>query len=245
MKIKCLVVDDEPLARAGIAEYVSKAGFTELVGVCKNAVEANNFLKESRVDLVFLDIQMPELSGIEWLKSLPEKPLVVLTTAYRQYAVDGFELDVLDYIVKPVSFERFFKACNKALKKLQHIEPIFNRYDENNNSEEEYFFIKDNNQIIKIQFQDILYIEGMKDYVTIHTFLKKYLALISLKKVEQKLPTSHFMRIHRSYIVAMNKITAIEGTQLKIGNDMIPISRELQESVFSVIVNNRLWKRED
>lgn len=245
MKIKCLVVDDEPLARAGIAEYVGKTGFTELAGVCKNAVEANSFLKESKIDLVFLDIQMPELSGLEWLKSLHEKPLVVLTTAFRQYAVDGFELDVLDYIVKPVSFERFFKACNKALKKLQHSEPIFNRYDENNNSEEKFFFIKDNNKIIKIQFQDILYIKGMKDYVMIHTFSKNYLALISLKKVEQKLPATNFMRIHRSYIVAINKITAIEGTQLKIGNDMIPVSRELQEPVFSVVVNNRLWKREN
>lgn len=229
MKAKCIVVDDEHPAREVLRDYLNRIDFIELVGTCQNAIEANSFLQKNKVDLIFLDINMPELSGIEWIRSLSHPPKVVFTTAYREFAADGFELEAVDYLVKPISFQRFLKACNKAIAS-----PAL---------AEEFFFIKSNQQLLKIFFDEILYIEGLKDYVAIHTVQRKYMALISLKNVEQKLPQNRFMRIHRSTIVALEKITAIEGNTVRIGVTALDVSREMTGELYDLLVKNKLWKR--
>lgn len=232
MKAKCIIVDDEQPAREVLAEYVGRLDALELAGVCKSALEANEVLQCTKADLVFLDITMPELSGIEWVRSLSNPPKVIFTTAYREYAVDGFELEAVDYLIKPISFQRFLKACNKALEGV----PIIN---------ENFFFIKSDQQFIKIYFDDILYVEGLKDYVTIFTHQRKYLALISLKSVEQKLPPNQFMRIHRSTIVALNKIAVVEGNTVKVGDKVLNVSREISNQLYKSLVENKLWRRSD
>ena len=178
MKMKSLVVDDEPLAREGIAEYVTETPFLELVGVCKNALEASQILQEQSVDLLLLDIHMPRISGIEFLKSLSNPPLIIFTTAYREYALEGFELDVLDYLVKPISFQRFLKAANKAFEQFEMKQGSQNG---ELSLQEDSFFIKSDGKYIRIHFDEVLFIEGLKDYVFIHTQTAKYLTLISLK----------------------------------------------------------------
>jgi DNA-binding LytR/AlgR family response regulator len=243
MKIKSLIIDDESLAREGLTEYVEKVDFIELSGICKNAIEANSFLQQNDIDLIFLDIHMPEMSGIEWLKSLSDAPLVIMTTAFREYAADGYDMEVIDYLVKPISFQRFLKACNKALKTLEQQRNTLFSYQETGDKENNHFFIKSDSKFIKIPFEDVLYIEGLKDYVAIHTTTKKYLALISLKNVESRLPKHKFVRTHRSFIVSTSKIDSIEGAMIKIKNAVIPISRELQEQIYSLVLQDKLWKR--
>lgn len=243
MKISTLIVDDEPIAREGLSDYTAKIDFLDVRAVCKNAIEANSELQKHRIDLVFLDIRLPELSGLDWLRSLSTPPATIITTAYRDFAVDGFDLEVVDYLVKPISFQRFVKACNKAAK-------IFDgranttAFHEVSSTDADSFFIKQDHQYLKINFDDILFIEGLKDYAAIHTQNKKYLVLISLKNVEGKLPQSKFLRVHRSFIVALSKIDAVEGNILKFGNKDVPISREMQEPLYSLLLKNRVWKRE-
>jgi len=236
--INCLVVDDEPPAREGIAEYVNQTPSLNLVGTCKNALEAGTVLQSKEVDLIFLDIQMPKINGVDFLKSLKNPPLVVFTTAYREYAIEGYELDVLDYLVKPISYPRFLKAVNKALDFFQYQEKT-----EKGEEEIDFFFIKSDGKYLKILFEDILFLEGLKDYVFIHTKNEKYITLISLKNAEAELPSSNFLRVHRSYIVALDKVEAIEGNQLQIKNQLIPIAKNNREEVLERIVKGRLWKR--
>jgi DNA-binding LytR/AlgR family response regulator len=243
MKIKSLIIDDEPLAREGLTEYISKVDFIELTGICKNAIEANSFLQQNDIDIIFLDICMPQMSGMEWLKSLSNPPLVIMTTAFREYAADGFDMEVIDYLVKPISFQRFLKACNKALKTLENQRNTLFSYQEAGDKENNHFFIKSDNKFIKIPFEDVLYIEGLKDYVAIHTTNRKYLALISLKNVESRLPKNKFIRTHRSFIVSINKIDTIEGAMIIIKDAIIPISRELQDQIYSTVLQDKLWKR--
>jgi DNA-binding LytR/AlgR family response regulator len=243
MKIKSLIIDDEIIAREGLMEYAGKVDFIELTGACKNAIEANSFLQRNEVDLLFLDIRMPEISGMEWLKSLSNPPLTIITTAFRDYAAEGFDLEVIDYLVKPISFQRFLKACNKALKELENRENIYSYHDPGINSN--FFFIKHDQQYVKLLFNDILFVEGLKDYVAIHTKTKKYLALISLKNVQGKLPKTHFVRVHRSFIIALDKIDAVEGNTLRIKDNIVPISREMQEEVYQIVLQDKLWRRSD
>lgn len=237
--INCLVVDDEPPAREGIAEYVQETPFLSLVGTCKNALEASTVLQSEEVDLLFLDIQMPKITGLDFFKSLHNPPLVVFTTAYREYALDGFELDALDYLVKPIAYPRFLKAANKALDFLQQQEKSSSEFQK----EDDFFFIKSDGKYLKIFFEDILFLEGLKDYVFIHTSTEKYLTLISLKNAEKELPPADFLRVHRSYIVALDKVEAIEGNQVRIGEQLIPIGKSNREEVLEKVVKGRLWKR--
>lgn len=230
MKAKCIIVDDERPAREVLTEYVSRLEALELCGTCKNALEANRLLQKDKVDLVFLDINMPELTGVDWVKSLSDPPKIIFTTAYREYAADGFEVEAVDYLVKPISFQRFLKACNKA---LTHLETEI----------EDFFFIKADQQYVKIFFDDILYIEGLKDYVAIHTEQRKHLALISLKNVEQRLPRHRFMRIHRSTIVSLNQISAIEGNTVKVKGTTLTVSQKISSQLYDLLVKNKLWKR--
>ncbi len=238
--INCVIVDDEPLAREGLANYVREVDFLNLAGICENPLELLPLFDKNIIDLVFLDIQMPKMSGIEFLKILQKPPMVVITTAYPSYALEGFQLNVLDYLLKPVTFERFFKAASKA-RDYHH---LLNRpAGEQNNAipDEEYFFIKCGNKYEKIFFGDILYVEGMQNYVNIYTLKGKFMTILSLRNLEENLNTKMFIRVHKSYIVSISKIESIEGNEISIQNHRIPISRNYRQPVIDEVVNKRLW----
>ncbi len=233
MSIKCMIVDDEQLARTLLEEYIKKLPQLELAAVCKNPLEAMDVLRHEEVDLMFLDIQMPELTGVEFLKAMHVKPVVIFTTAYSEYALEGYQLDVIDYLVKPFSFERFVKAVNKAselirLKKLGESEPPAKVKDD-------FIVVHADHKIYKIKLKDIKYIEGLKEYVSYFTEEKRIIALESLKKLEEILPADRFMRVHRSYIVPVDRIKTMEGNQLEIGGKMIPVGRSYREEVLKKI----------
>ena len=241
LKINCLVVDDEPVARKGIAGYVEQTPFLSLAGTCKSALEANEFLRQNQIDLLFLDIQMPDLTGTDFVRSLDNPPAIIFTTAYREYAIDGFELNAIDYLVKPISFQRFLKSANKA---LSHFGKSVLPAPAGEEKEVDHFFIKSDGQFIKIKLEDVLYFESEKDYVFIFTKKKRYLNLISLKQLEKQLPPEKFIRVHRSYIVALDKVEMMEGHKLIIQGKEIPVSRNSQEMVYNKLVEGKLWKRE-
>lgn len=243
MILKCVAIDDEPLARECIANYVREVNFLQLTGTGNNPVDLTRILDEQEVDLVFLDIQMPVINGIEFLKMTPNPPMIIITTAYPSYALDGFQLDVLDYLVKPITFNRFFKAVSKA-KDYKHLlvkstatEPT--KHD----SPDRYFFIKCDYKYERIYFDDILYIEAMQNYVTIYTQKGKYITLLYLKNVEDNLDKQSFIRVHKSYLVSIPKIEAIENNEIIIQSFRIPISRNFRDQVIERVVNNRLWKK--
>ncbi len=220
--MKCIIVDDEPLAREVLETFAAKVPFLKVLASCKNAYEALEILQKEKVDLIFLDIQMPDLSGIQLYESLSYKPLLVFSTAYSNYAVEGFDLDAVDYLVKPFSFERFLKAANKVYA-------LYNRkidgYSKKEESIRDFMFVKDGTKIVKIAYDDILYLEGMKDYVKIMMKERFVLTLITMQKMYEKLPKDIFVRIHRSFIVSISKIASVEknhvviaGKRLAVGN---------------------------
>jgi two-component system LytT family response regulator len=239
MRIQCIVVDDEPLAREGIADYVRQVDFLELVGTCSSAIEANNMIGIMQVDLIFLDIEMPKLSGLAFVQSLSNPPMIVFSTAYPDHALKGFELDVLDYLVKPVSFERFLKAANKAKERFK----LAGGTTEEAEKESEYFFIKTDKKLLKIKFSEIEFIEGLKDYVKIHTSTGFNLALVNLKNIESKLPENNFFRVHKSYIVSMDKITSLEGNFLTLGQQEIPIGKEYKDRFYEKLITKKIISR--
>lgn len=243
-KLNCVIIDDEPLAREGIADYLEKIDFLNLKGVGSNPIELTQLLNSNDIDLIFLDIQMPYMNGIDFLKITQHLPLVIITTAYPSYAIEGFQLDVLDYLVKPITFDRFFKAVSKARDYHQ----LLNRSlaDPNPNrisSAPDYFFIKCEYKFEKIYFNDILYIQGLQNYVTIYTTSGKYITLLSLKNVEENLVHQPFKRVHKSFLVAIPKIEAIENNHILIRSTRIPISRNYREEVIDQVVNKKLWKK--
>jgi DNA-binding LytR/AlgR family response regulator len=220
VKISCLIVDDEPLARNLLADYVQKIEYLHLVGTCANALEALNALKKQPVDLLFLDVQMPELTGISFLKTLHKKPLVILTTAYSQYALEGYELDVTDYLLKPITFDRFLKAAEKVSARLNEKNVTV---AEKPADTPDYIFVKDGTKLVKVKWADILYIEGLKDYVTIHTQTHKVVTLQRMKALEEQMPAHAFIRIHNSYIVAVAAIGSVQKEKVQIGDTFLPI----------------------
>lgn len=237
--MNCLIVDDEPLAADLIEDFVSRVPYLNLVNKCRNAFECIENLKINTVDLIFLDIQMPNLSGIQLLKSLDKKPMVIFTTAYSEYAAESYNLDAIDYLLKPFTFERFFKAVNKAyskhndsLKSNQITEPIVNEISE---KEIEYLFVKSEYKTIKINIKDIEYIEGLKDYVKIYAGSKPILSLLSLKSLEGKLPKENFQRVHRSFIVAIDKIENIQRHRIVIKDNYIPIGDNYKDNFYKSI----------
>ena len=243
MILKCVAIDDEPLARECIANYVREVDFLQLTGMGSNPVELTRLLHEQKVDLIFLDIQMPVINGIEFLKITPNPPMVIITTAYPSYALDGFQLDVLDYLVKPITFNRFFKAVSKA-KDYQHLLLRSSSADITEvNSTEDYFFIKCDYKYERIYFNDILYVEAMQNYVTLYTTKGKYITLLYLKNVEQNLNKNSFIRVHKSYIVSIPKIESIENNEIIIGSFRIPISRNYRDQVLDRVINDKLWKK--
>lgn len=230
-----ILVDDEPLAQEIVETHISKFPNLNLVARCSNAVEASQALKEKDVDLMFLDIQMPQISGIDFLKTLPNPPKVILTTAFSEYAMDGYDLNVVDYLLKPISFDRFAKAVNKAISQEQ-------TEIESSSSKEsaDYIFVKADKKLIKIHFNDIFYIEGLKDYVILHTPNGRVVTLQTMKSLETKLPQDLFMRVHRSYIVNLANITIIEGNTVQIDKKIIPIGKNYKESLLDMVNQNRL-----
>lgn len=237
--IRTLIVDDEPLALDVLETYVSQMDQIELVGRCENAFEAQKILKTEHVDLLFLDIQMPQLTGIEFLKTLANPPLTIFTTAYSEYAVEGFELDVVDYLLKPISLERFVKAVNKAEERLEA-----NKSANEQAGGDEYFFVKADKKLVRVDFDDILYIEGLKDYVIIRMSTGRVITLQTMKSLEMKLPAEVFRRIHRSFIINMKKIKAITGNMVEIlekdQTKQIPIGKNYRDELLELINKNRL-----
>jgi two-component system, LytTR family, response regulator len=234
--INCLVVDDEPIAREGMLEYIEQVEFLHPVAVCKNAIEASSALQNNHVDLVFLDIQMPKITGIDFLKNLSESPLVIFTTAFPEYAIEGYELNVLDYLLKPISFERFFKAVVKAQAylnlKLKH-DLI---------TSEPYFFIKSSQKLEKVFIKDILYLEALSNYVILYTKSKKHIVYMSFKGFESQLPRHLFLKIHKSFIVALDAIQTIENNEVVVADHILPISKSYRALVMER-VGKSLFKR--
>ncbi len=225
-KIQCLVIDDEPLAREILKQHISGVDALGLAGTCSNAVEAISFLNEQSVDLLFLDIQMPQLLGTNFIRTLKNPPKVIFTTAFRKYAVEGFELDAVDYILKPISFERFLKAVNKVLqinfKPDQTVAAIKEPAIESLNS---FLYFRADRKMVKIYFRDILYIEALKDYIKIVTGSKTIVTKYVLSTLIEMLPASDFLRIHKSYIVAINKIESFDSDCIQIAKHELPIGR--------------------
>jgi DNA-binding LytR/AlgR family response regulator len=240
LKINCLIVDDEPIARQGLQEYIEEIDFLGLIGQAENPVKALDFLNREKVELIFLDIEMPKISGIEFLKTLQNPPLIIFTTAYPQYALKGFELDVLDYLVKPISLERFLKAASKA---RDFLALKYKALDNQLIKPADYFFIKCDNKYEKIAYQELLYGEALQNYVILHTPHKKYITYLTLKNLEEQLPDNQFIKIHKSFIVSIDKIEQIEGNEIMIQKQKIPISRSLKDEVLQKILNNKLLKR--
>jgi len=239
----CIIVDDEPLAREGMASYVRDTHFLLLKATCENPVELMQLLQKEPVDLIFLDIHMPKMSGIDFLKITPRPPMVIITTAFPDYALDGFRFSVLDYLLKPITFGNYFKAANKAWEYYQLVSNNAALPPQKGKPGVDYFFIKCANKYEKIFFADILYIEALQNYVTIFTTKGKYIALLLLKSLEENLHAESFIRVHKSYMVAIDKITSIEGNELRIQSVSIPISRNYRDKVMDQVVKNKLWTK--
>ena len=229
--LRCIAIDDEPLALELLVDNISKVPFLELVAECSNALEALKVLREKKVDLIFLDIQMPGLTGLQFIQSLAEKPMFILITAYEKYALDGYTLDVLDYLVKPVSLDRFIKACNKA--KDLHDLKIKGSDNNSNIQKTDYFFVNVDYKLLKVIFADITFIEGLKDYIKIHlkSTARPIITRMSMKSVEEQLPENDFIRIHKSYIVSVAHITAVMKNSVFIGELEIPVSDNYKDTL--------------
>ncbi len=231
--ITCIITDDEPVARKGLQGYVEKIDFLHLNGECENVLQLNSLLAQKPTDLLFLDIEMPYMTGIEFLKTLPSSPKVIFTTAYEQYAIQGYELDVLDYLLKPISFERFLKSANKAHDYFRAKE----------NPSENYLFVKADSRLEKVQFDEILFVEAKENYVAIQTSQKKLIVHSTLKSMQEKLPAQQFIQPHKSWLVNIRAIQSIEGNTLNIGKMQVPVSKYLKEEVMEKIVSDKLLKK--
>jgi len=237
MKLKAIIVDDEPLAQNVIEQYAVKIPELEIIDKCNDAICAHKTLQENQVDLIFLDINMPKLSGISFLKNLKDAPLIIFTTAYSDYALEGYELNAVDYLKKPFSFERFSKAFFKAqeLFMLKHksAQSILN--EETN----EFIFIKSNKKTYKVKFSEIFYIEGLGDYIQIHLQNDKIVTNLSMKKIYDLLPDNQFYRIHKSFIISIDKIDLVEGNMVKINNKRLPVGNSYRQD-FLKFINSHL-----
>lgn len=237
--IRCLVVDDEPLALDILEDYISKVPFLTLVKTTTSAIEGLSLVQSDAIDLVFLDVQMPELTGIQFLKIINGKCDVILTTAYSQYALDGYELDVVDYLLKPIAFDRFYKAAQKVLQNNNNNHPAAQELPAAQSSHD-FIFVKTEHKIQKIYLDDILYIEGLKDYISIFTKTERIITLQNMKKMEESLPAKSFVRVHKSYIIALGKIESIERSRIQIGDKIIPIGDTYREYFFKQIEDKNI-----
>jgi DNA-binding LytR/AlgR family response regulator len=252
MKLKCLIVDDEPVARKVLQEFIEDIDYLELAGQAENPLKAMKLLREQEIDILFLDINMPKINGIDFLKSTPIGACVIITTAYEEYAVESFGLDVLDYLVKPIAFDRLLKACNKA-KEWRELRSARGPGQDRGQEQDagpgsggkagDHFFIKSNNQIEKVYYDELVYAEAMLNYVMLHTAAKKMMVYVTIKSLEEQLPADIFIKVHKSFIVNMNKIRSIEGNVLDMGTGKITISQSLREKVINEIVKDKMIRR--
>jgi DNA-binding LytR/AlgR family response regulator len=233
-KTRCLVIDDEPLAIKLIRIHLSKLESFEVAGECKSALKAVEFLQREKIDLMFLDINMPEINGLDFLKSIPDPPYVIITTAYREYAIEGYDLDVVDFLLKPISFERFLKAINRYCSRSRKL-VVKNTNTPSKSQELKFIYIQDGKNIFKILYDDVLYFEGYGEYVRVITAGKNYMVRDSLTGFEHKYSTEYFIRIHKSYIVNIQKITGFNTIQVILKNTQLPIGRIYREKVMSVL----------
>lgn len=229
MKTKCAIIDDEELAIDLLESYIIQIETLELVGKCKNAVEAYNLLQKTKIDLLFLDIQMPLMSGIEFLKNISNSPKVIFTTAFSEHAIEGFDLNAVDYLLKPISFDRFLKAINKLQTNVSSITTQIS--DVSTTYDDAFIYLKEDKIMVKLLLKDILYIESLKNYVKVKTETKDIITYKTISSMEEKLPSNKFIRVHRSYIVAIDKIEAFSTTEIKIHNLSIPIGRNFKNEV--------------
>jgi len=235
-KLSCIIVDDEPVARQILHEFVEQVPYMDLQGKFESAMKAEAFLKNNTVDIIFLDIEMPKVSGLQLLQKLDIESMVILTTAFPRYALEGYELDIIDYLLKPFAFSRFLKAVQKAKDYYQMKHIAFATLQPS------YIFIKSEKRIEKIELNDILYAESVGNYVSVYITGKKILAYLTMKSLESQLPLNEFIKIHQSYLVNASKIDAIEGNEIKIGSRSLPMSRNYREMVMKLI-HQRLLKR--
>jgi DNA-binding LytR/AlgR family response regulator len=262
MKLKCLIVDDEPVARKVLQEFIEDIDWLELAGQVENPLKAMKLLREQEIEILFLDINMPKINGIDFLKSTPTDACVIITTAYAEYAVESYGLDVLDYLVKPIAFDRLLKACNKA-KEWRELRSARGQgrgggqgqvRGEGRGSGQvwgqgpggkrgDHFFVKSNNQIEKVFYDDLVYAEAMLNYVMLYTTAKKMMVYVTIKSLEEQLPADIFIKVHKSFIVNMNKIRSIEGNILDMGTEKITISQSLREKVINEIVKDKMIRR--
>lgn len=234
-RIKCAIIDDEPIAREGIGAYVAKIDCLNLIGSCKNIMDLTNLMQKNEIDLLFLDIQLPVVTGIDFVKNLKNPPMVIFTTAFPEYAIESYELEIVDYLLKPISYMRFYKAVLKAKELYQsRLEQVY--------TQNEFFFVKCNQKIEKIIINQIIYIESMSNYVIIYTKDKKIVSYLTLKSIEDQLPQGQFIKIHRSYIVALNAIKTIDGFDLIVENATLPISKNFKDDI-QTIIDKYMFKR--
>jgi DNA-binding LytR/AlgR family response regulator len=234
MKLRCLIVDDKPLAIDILVDYVGKVSFLELVANTTNPIEALGIINDTAIDLVFLDIQMPELNGLQFIKIAGKKCKFILTTAYAEYALDGYEHDVIDYLLKPIAFNRFYQAADKARQVMAHVDQrtLIQQAEER---VAEYIFVKTEHRIQKVNLKDILYIESLQNYILLYTAREKIMSLQPLKKIEEQLSKKEFIRVHKSFIVALRHISFVERSRVAIADTIIPVGETYRDNFYKLI----------
>ncbi len=233
--MRCMIIDDEPLARDLIESYVGRMENLTLIKSCNNALEAFPILQQKQIELIFLDIHMPQLTGIDLIKSLKDRPKVILTTAYREYAAEAFDLDVIDYLIKPITFDRFLRAVGKIYQSgtiISDENPLLKSFDD------AYIFLREDREMVKVFLKDILYIESLRDYVKVKTATKQIITYQKISVLEQKLPEKEFVRIHRSFIVAIGKVSSFTANTVKTGEIEIPLGRNYKQQALKILNKN-------
>ncbi len=244
LTMNCIILDDEPLAQSAIAEYIEHVPYLSLIDKCSTAFDAYDVLHNHKIDIIFLDTQLPGISGIDFIKSLDEKPMIIFTTVFKEYALEAFNLNAMDYLLKPISFDRFLRATNKAYEyfSLKSLKLKTSGKVKEANSASEFILVKSDYKTIKINLNDILYVEGLKDYIKIFTVgsEKPIITLNSLKRMQENLPTDRFARVHKSFIISLNHIKVINKTQVVIGKNYIPIGESYKDFFINEMENKRL-----
>jgi len=235
MTLRAVAIDDEPLALAVIERFAGKIPDVDLLATFQNPIEAVSYLQTEEVDLVFLDIQMPDLTGLQFIQSLSEAPMVIFTTAHPEYAAESYEVDALDYLLKPIPFDRFYKSINKALEQKKSRLVLEGQTEVGEGNERDFLFVKSDTRFFKVHYKDILFVEGMRDYVALHTPQQRILTLMSMTKMLEKLPKDDFMRVHKSYIIGLKHIHLIQHNRVFIGEKEIPVSNSYKEDLLKYI----------
>jgi DNA-binding LytR/AlgR family response regulator len=243
--MNCLILDDEPLAIRLLESYIDRVDGLELIKSCSNAMDALTIIRNRKIDLLFLDIQMPKITGIDLLRSLHKRPSVIFTTAYRDYAVEAFDLDVIDYLVKPISFERFLRAVSKVLQTRQSDPDETSGYSVLHSFEQAYIYFKEDKEMIKVFLKDILFIESLRDYVRVKTTTRQIITYKKISYLEQKLPEHKFARIHRSFIVALEKVKSFTATSVNLENQKLPLGRNYKKQAIHALNKLNILYQDD